>query len=351
MGKKKLSLKPVQRGFATTSLPTKKAKEEAAAAKAEKEAAVQEQEASKTAADESNASPIAVVSSSNANDAAPAPAGAKDAWDDDHAIETAVYQALVDRLQEKGEKEVTRVIKLVEYEKRFATTFPRLEINPKVRDEALLYAVQDYEDAEGTAVKGLEPSSSVVEEDKTLLRLFITRQVLLRIGFTEARVTQCILEGLEEGDGWSEGVEWVGEFANKSEELSETDSTLVDVAHVDVVESAAETPAPQTPAELDVKPANAAPVGSLFQSLGDESSDSESDSDADPDHNKDNETWANLMLELDTLKVAAGTVKGKKKGKANQVVMETPEMVKIKAKIAKVEKEYMFSRKDAGESP
>jgi ATP-dependent RNA helicase DHX29 len=133
--------------------------------------------------------------------------------------------------------------------------------------------------------------------------------------------------------------------------LSETDSTLVDVAHVDVVESAAETPAPQTPAELDVKPANAAPVGSLFQSLGDESSDSESDSDADPDHNKDNETWANLMLELDTLKVAAGTVKGKKKGKANQVVMETPEMVKIKAKIAKVEKEYMFSRKDAGESP
>jgi ATP-dependent RNA helicase DHX29 len=51
------------------------------------------------------------------------------------------------------------------------------------------------------------------------------------------------------------------------------------------------------------------------------------------------------------LKVAAGTVKGKKKGKANQVVMETPEMVKIKAKIAKVEKEYMFSRKDAGESP
>lgn len=102
----------VQRGFATTSLPTKKAKEEAAAAKAEKEAAVQEQEASKTAADESNASPIAVVSSSNANDAAPAPAGAKDAWDDDHAIETAVYQALVDRLQEKGEKEVTRVIKV-----------------------------------------------------------------------------------------------------------------------------------------------------------------------------------------------------------------------------------------------
>lgn len=69
--------------------------------------------------------------------------------------------------------------------------------------------MQDYEDAEGTAVKGLEPSSSVVEEDKTLLRLFITRQVLLRIGFTEARVTQCILEGLEEGDGWSEGVEWV----------------------------------------------------------------------------------------------------------------------------------------------
>jgi ATP-dependent RNA helicase DHX29 len=61
------------------------------------------------------------------------------------------------------------------------------------------------------------------------------------------------------------------------------------------------------------------------------------------------------MLELDNLRIAAGggpggKGKGGKKGKGNGVVLETPDMRRVKEKIGKMGKEYMFSRKDAGAS-
>jgi ATP-dependent RNA helicase DHX29 len=65
---------------------------------------------------------------------------------------------------------------------------------------------------------------------------------------------------------------------------------------------------------------------------------------------KANTEWAKLALELDALKTAAGGTKAKgKKGKGNGVVLETPEMRKLKEKMGVLEKDYMFSRKDAGE--
>jgi ATP-dependent RNA helicase DHX29 len=64
---------------------------------------------------------------------------------------------------------------------------------------------------------------------------------------------------------------------------------------------------------------------------------------------KANQTWANLMLELDTLRSGPDNKKGKKK-KGPAVVLETPEIRRIKNDLTKVEKEYMFSRKEAGRS-
>ena len=92
------------------------------------------------------------------------------------------------------------------------------------------------------------------------------------------------------------------------------------------------------------------PQASLFQSL-DSTPPSDSDSDTDPDLNKVNDSWPSLMLELDNLRLAAGGsgAKGKgKKTKGSGVVLETPEMRGVKDKIGKVEKEYMFSRKEGG---
>jgi ATP-dependent RNA helicase DHX29 len=64
---------------------------------------------------------------------------------------------------------------------------------------------------------------------------------------------------------------------------------------------------------------------------------------------KANQTWAKLMLELETLRSGPDNKKGKKK-KGPAVVLETPEIRRIKGDMAKVEKEYMFSRKEAGMS-
>lgn len=86
---------------------------------------------------------------------------------------------------------------------------------------------------------------------------------------------------------------------------------------------------------------------SLFQSQN--ASDTESDSEAEDEYHI-NEQWAKLQLELDTLRMASGESKKGKKGKGNQVVIETPEIRRLKDKINRVEKEYMFTRKDASTS-
>lgn len=84
---------------------------------------------------------------------------------------------------------------------------------------------------------------------------------------------------------------------------------------------------------------------SLFQSQ--DTSDTESDSGTEDEYHI-NEQWAKLQLELDTLRMASGEGKKGKKGKGNQVILETPEIRRLKDKIGKVEKEYMFTRKNAG---
>ena len=82
--------------------------------------------------------------------------------------------------------------------------------------------------------------------------------------------------------------------------------------------------------------------GPMFQALADSDGDS-----SDSDHlnlNKHNETWVSLMIQMDELRITTGK---KKKGKPS-VVLETPEIRRLKDKISAVEKEYMFSRKGAG---
>ena len=88
----------------------------------------------------------------------------------------------------------------------------------------------------------------------------------------------------------------------------------------------------------------------LFRETLSDGSSSESDSDEEPNLDKANQTWAKLMLELDTLRSGPDGKKGKKK-KGPAVVLETPEIRRIKNDMAKVEKEYMFSRKEAGKPP
>ena len=133
--------------------------------------------------------------------------------------------------------------------------------------------------------------------------------------------------------------------ADPSDDRQESDAPLGESVPVE------EPPIDDFPIPNNLAPTPALPsfqATSLFQPLDD----SNSDSDVDPDINRDNESWARLTFELENLRIAVGASQGRGKGKkikSNGVVLESVDMRRLKDKIAKVEKEYLFNRKDAGE--
>jgi ATP-dependent RNA helicase DHX29 len=74
-----------------------------------------------------------------------------------------------------------------------------------LRNDVLSFALSETQ----PGVKGLPRLSASADQDKVLLRLYTAHQVLVALGFPEDRVNQCIREGLGDGEGWVEGVEWV----------------------------------------------------------------------------------------------------------------------------------------------
>lgn len=128
MGKKKLSLKrkihptvgsvltatAVNRGFATTSVQSKKAKEKEGVVKPDNQTgSIAQQDTAqspRTNPDETTSpSPSGKEHPSNPN--VPVTGGIED-WESEQAIDDSFYQDLVDRLQDKAEKEVSRIIKV-----------------------------------------------------------------------------------------------------------------------------------------------------------------------------------------------------------------------------------------------
>nr|XP_019011047.1 DEAH box polypeptide 36 [Kwoniella pini CBS 10737]OCF49828.1 DEAH box polypeptide 36 [Kwoniella pini CBS 10737] len=337
MGKKKLSLKPVQRGFATTSIVTKKPE------------------------------PAPAPSLDNDPKSADNPADkgkptAQADWEDEEAIGKAALQSLVDKLHDKGEKEVSRIIKTIEYDRRLATSFPKLELDEKVREEVLqLAASENGSIVEGQAVpKSIPSSASGNDTEKSLLRFYITYHVLKKLGFRDERIEQCLIEGLGETDTWEEAMEWMwthltedeclqrGEYAKQEEpSLMQSDEPLLELpleeAPPVIVDEMTEPSAEMIPSHGTTSSSEAT---SLFQSHEADSS-SESSDDGNFNPGEINERWANLSLELDNLKSAPGGPKAKGKKGKSAVIIETPEIRTLKDKIVKVEKEYLFSRKDA----
>ena len=130
--------------------------------------------------------------------------------------------------------------------------------------------------------------------------------------------------------------------------LVEDDGPLIEAPLVEVVPEPLPAAAATAPTEGEKQQSTSGQNTSLFQAQDEtDSSDSEAES-SQINLNSSNEGWAALMLQLDNLKIAAGQ-QGKKgkKGKPTGVILETPEMRRLKEKIAKTEKDYMFSRKDA----
>ncbi|KAG8825621.1 hypothetical protein FRC19_010953 [Serendipita sp. 401] len=167
MGKKKKSqLKPVTRGFATTSVPSKKAIVEA-----ESQAASQTSEA-----DGSVDTPGSVSASSQ-------PFEVKNASQDNIDLE---LQALVDKLQDKTEREIGRTLKALEVDRRMAKSYRLLDFPALWRNQILELIREEQK-------QQVSKSSLLGEsEDKLLPRFGILYGVLRRLGLSQAHTMECL---------------------------------------------------------------------------------------------------------------------------------------------------------------
>lgn len=214
--KKKTQLKPVARGFATTSVPKKLDPEEEAAP----------EDASTPLLDVKD--PIQESGPSRPTDGAttatPAPA---DDFDPDKAEEQSL-QNLVDKFQEKVEKEIVRAVKLVESERRLAKSLPSLELDESYIRQIISLAMETLE------VQGIRPCLEGPEE-KHISKLGVTYGILRRLGFSEDRTVECLkaVEGIE----LEEAYEWLHLHCSE-EELAPLEPVQAD-----------DKPEPQTPSK------------------------------------------------------------------------------------------------------
>jgi ATP-dependent RNA helicase DHX29 len=111
MAKKKKGLAPVNRGFATTSQPKKAVPVVEEVPEAE-EPVVNESNNSK---DGTPGGGVKGGDQKNGTAAdGKAAATGEDDWENEFELEEGIYQGYVERLQEKGEKEINRIIKVSE---------------------------------------------------------------------------------------------------------------------------------------------------------------------------------------------------------------------------------------------
>ncbi|KAF4623096.1 hypothetical protein D9613_001917 [Agrocybe pediades] len=178
--KKKTQLKPVQRGFATTSTPKK---------------VVQEEPPKESGVDDSPHIPLDDKESEE--NASLGGVAVRERLISD---EESILQGFVDRLQEKTEKEITRTVKAIEVDRRFAQTLPRLDIDPVFRKRIVDLATEDNDVHD-------ENRSLDDTEDKLIGRLGITYGVLRKLGFSEERVQECLRS--VDGIAMDEALDWM----------------------------------------------------------------------------------------------------------------------------------------------
>ncbi|GAA6031102.1 hypothetical protein JCM8097_004004 [Rhodosporidiobolus ruineniae] len=185
--KKKKAL-GAQRGFATTSVPRKKDPEADAAA----EAAAGE---GGSAADGGEAGENGVkedkVNGQNnevkGGQAADGVEAKKDDWDDPEAIEQRDLQALAERIRPGCDKEISRVVKVIEYERRISKTMPGYSFG--ANDLDLQRRVLELAQSE---VKDETPQPLYEPEDKVIAKVATLYGILEQLGFTSERIEECL---------------------------------------------------------------------------------------------------------------------------------------------------------------
>ncbi|KAI0034301.1 P-loop containing nucleoside triphosphate hydrolase protein [Vararia minispora EC-137] len=187
--KKKTQLKPVARGFATTSYP-------------KKVVPVQDEELFvANAADPPNSAPAGAPGESDISGAHGVEPDAEPDQEtvprvgelDLERIEERSLQSLVDKLQDRTEKDIKRAVRGVQQERRHALTLPPLDLDATLVNQIL------------TLVS--ESKAQLSTEEKAVARIGLTYGVLRRLGFSEERVMECL--GSIHGVDLDEAYDWL----------------------------------------------------------------------------------------------------------------------------------------------
>ncbi|KAH9054904.1 hypothetical protein EDB87DRAFT_1767048 [Lactarius vividus] len=120
-------------------------------------------------------------------------------------------EGIVDKLQEKTEKEIVRTVKVIETERRFSNTFPLLDLDGSIVNEILALA---RDSQHGKAAN--------ISDHSALSRLGITYGVLRRLGYSEELV-ECCLRFID-GVDLEEAHEWLFMYCTDEELQSHTRS-------------------------------------------------------------------------------------------------------------------------------
>ncbi|KAH6917258.1 pre-mRNA-splicing factor ATP-dependent RNA helicase prp22 [Coprinopsis sp. MPI-PUGE-AT-0042] len=168
--KKKTQLKPVARGFATTSVP-------------KKIVPVPEEDLPAPSEVPGSDSTLPPEVSDLGQPGPPESAGPSKPKD----LEQQASQSLLEKYQERIEKDISRNIKvpvLIEADRRHSSTFPHLDLEPLVKEQLfdLIHRSKRWE----------EPKPLEDTDEKLVVRLALTYGILRRLGFSEGTVDDCL---------------------------------------------------------------------------------------------------------------------------------------------------------------
>ncbi|KAK0465179.1 P-loop containing nucleoside triphosphate hydrolase protein [Desarmillaria tabescens] len=333
--KKKTQVKPVARGFATTSVPKKVEKV------VESEEVVDSLPATELPPEQPEAQEVVKKGGS---EKVPV-----DEFDPEK-VEEQSLQNLVDRLQEKTEKDIVRTVKAVEQERRYSKTLPSLELNP-VLVERILDLALDSTSSEGKRQID-EP------EDKVVAKLAITYGVLRRLGFSEERVIEC-LEAIP-GFELEQAYDWLYLHCSEDELAEKRSDNSVEPRGPQTPKKGKSSRTPQTPrtprtpaefqatpptiapptksSKLDVNAPIFVPSSGARASVGNENRDSDNAhrlsliDGQDDDDDDANAEYVRLRLRLDTL---------------NPRSQDAVEISKIKCRLNALKSNYFFDEMTA----
>ncbi|CAG8385432.1 unnamed protein product [Penicillium salamii] len=351
--KKKPASNPA-RGFATVSMPSKPKPEttQTTSPATGESKATPESEPQPTGAEDRTANASAPPATSSLQNYTPEEL--------EKHLEEAELQILVDKYASKCRNDATRQAAKLENERRVfrqqSVTLSLLEWLPtEIQDTIFdLYGTEEHE---YLAASGKTSAKQAGSEEEVYNKLWTLKETLLKLNFPENRVEDALKHVLQYFAGnttsagrdvvWNldEALEWLATHSDKKELPSYTQTNARPLKDADAV----------TSWMTDSKPSGTS-TPTASQSKGNKKADwkaakvaqpvsYDSDSSVDPDDMIPE--WLDLQTRLYSLEPDLFDRPGKGKKGRTANMSDDPESAKIQRKIAKIERDVLFERREA----